>query len=300
MDASEASRVLDAVEKLESRHGISIIKLSEPISSTLSQPSDPTSENSSSSNTNNAELRTSDVSNSSLGAPTPASLEADLAHYRELFAKLRFSYVEQVTKEKFIRAIVGDPPVIVAPHENAALEASNAASKAALKALKNDVADVTADLAARGRDLSRRYEARRAGAATLRDMPGRLAGLEDEVDRLRAEQERETGGGGAGRPELRLPLAATLDLVEERRARRAALDRQLEQLAAQVPRKRKEADRLRAELQPLEARRLNSAAAAGEARKRKEAALGGAGDDLEERGRWWRASETVLKRMLEV
>ncbi|KAK1761679.1 hypothetical protein QBC33DRAFT_605009 [Phialemonium atrogriseum] len=60
------------------------------------------------------------------GAPTPVSLEADLAHYRELFAKLRFSYVEQMTKEKFIRAVVGDPPMIVAPHENAALEASDA------------------------------------------------------------------------------------------------------------------------------------------------------------------------------
>ena len=59
-------------------------------------------------------------------------------------------------------------------------------------------------------------------------------------------------------------------------------------------------DRLQAELVPLEAKRQNSAAAAKEARRRKEAVLGGVQDDLEERGRWWRGSETLLKQMLEI
>ncbi len=43
---------------------------------------------------------------------------------QELFSKLRFSYLEQVTKEKFIRAIVGDPPLVVEHQENVELEAS--------------------------------------------------------------------------------------------------------------------------------------------------------------------------------
>lgn len=291
MNPSETSRILGAVEKLESRHGLSIIKLSEPISSSL-----PTGDA-----TTTAEARTSDVSNSSLDATTPASLEADLAHYRELFAKLRFSYVEQVTKEKFIRAIVGDPPLIVAPHENAELESQNAAAKADLKRLKTEVAALATDLETRARDLSRRLEESRAATRTLRELPAQTAELEESVATLREERQKLQGEGeGSAKPELQLPLARTLELVEERKRKRAELDRQLEQLSSQVPRKRKEAERLRAELQPLEARRLNSAAAAGEARKRKEAALGGAEDDLEERGRWWRASETVLTRMLEV
>lgn len=291
MNPSETSRILGAVEKLESRHGLSIIKLSEPISSSL-----PTGDA-----TTTAEARTSDVSNSSLDATTPASLEADLAHYRELFAKLRFSYVEQVTKEKFIRAIVGDPPLIVAPHENAELESQNAAAKADLKRLKTEVAALATDLETRARDLSRRLEESRAATRTLRELPVQTAELEESLATLREERQKLQGEGeGSAKPELQLPLARTLELVEERKRKRAELDRQLEQLSSQVPRKRKEAERLRAELQPLEARRLNSAAAAGEARKRKEAALGGAEDDLEERGRWWRASETILTRMLEV
>ncbi len=91
--------MLRTVDDLQARHEISIIKLSEPISSAIAEAS---------SNGGVNTARTSDASISSLDNLTPASLEADLEHYRELFAKLRFSYVEQVTKEKFIRAIVGD------------------------------------------------------------------------------------------------------------------------------------------------------------------------------------------------
>ena len=67
-----------------------------------------------------------------------------------------------------------------------------------------------------------------------------------------------------------------------------------------TPRKRKEAERLQAELQPLETKRTNSMAAAKEAQRRKEAALGGVADDLEQRARWWRASEGVLKQVLDI
>ena len=105
---------------------------------------------------------------------------------------------------------------------------------------------------------------------------------------------------GAGNSEMHLPLARTLELVEERKKRRAELDRQLEQLQGQVPRKRKELERLQAELQPLETKRQNSTAAAREARRRKEQALGGVEDDLEERGRWYRAADASLRQMLEI
>jgi hypothetical protein len=74
----------------------------------------------------------------------------------------------------------------------------------------------------------------------------------------------------------------------------------LEQLQVMVPRKTKELERLNAELQPLEVKRLGSTASANEAKRRKEEALGGVGDDLEERGRWWRGVESGVKGMLGV
>lgn len=282
MANAKAEKVLHDVEDLQSKHEISIIKLSEPILSAL-PPAGQIA------NT----ARTSDVSTSPVDA-TPASLEADLAHYKELFAKLRFSYVEQVTKEKFIRAIVGEPPLIVTPQENLELEKQNAKAKGQLKALKMEVADMVEELERAGTGLSKKYEGLQMETVALRDMPDKIAGLEERIAKLR--EQLQPGEN----PSLNLPLAKTLELVAEKKRQRHELDRQLEQLRSQVPRKRKEMERLQAELQPLEVKRKNIVAAAEEARRRKEQALGGVEDDLEERGRWWRASETALKQMLEI
>lgn len=283
MATAKAEKVLQSLEDLQSKHEITILKLSEPISSALPHTSQD----------GTTTIRTSDVSNSSVDA-TPASLEADLAHYKELFAKLRFSYVEQVTKEKFIRAIVGEPPLIVSPQENLALEKQNAMAKGQLKQLKLQVAEMVEELERRGRDIAKRYEGVRVETVSLRELPQKIAGLEARIAELR---ERLQPGEN---PSLNLPLAKTLELVAEKKLQRHELDRQLEQLRSQVPRKKKEMERLQTELQPLEQKRQNSAAAAREAKRRKEQALGGVEDDLEERGRWWRASEAALKQMLEI
>lgn len=279
MTSTKTSKVLQSLEDLQSRE-ISIVKLSEPISSSVPQ---------------DARQRTSDASNASLDAPTPASLRADLAHYKELFAKLRFSYVEQVTKEKFIRAIVGDPPLIVTMQENLDLEKENAAAKSELKALKLEVADMVAELEKRGRELSKRYENVKLETAKLRELPAKSQELEERIEELREEQESSSED-----PNLNLPLAKTRELITRRKREQQELARELEALEAKAPRKRKEAERLQAELQPLETKRQNSMTAAKEAQRRKEAALGGAADDLEQRARWWRASENVLKQVLDI
>lgn len=280
MDAIKTTKVLETLQNLQSTNEVSIIRLSEPISNSAPQDS---------------RQRASDVSNASLDGPTPASLEADLAHYAELFAKLRFSYVEQVTKEKFIRAIVGDPPLIVTMQENLDLEKENGAAKAQLKALKLEVADMVAQLEKTGRDLSQRYEAVQLETATLEELPTKTAELEARIEELKAAQ--DVPGSD---PTQNLPLAKTLDLVNRRKREQQELARELEALQAKVPRKTKEAERLRAELQPLETKKQNSSAAAREARRRKEAALGGVADDLEQRARWFRASEGVLKQVLDL
>ncbi|KAJ3528555.1 hypothetical protein NM208_g10149 [Fusarium decemcellulare] len=281
MNQAKAREALEALDQIQSTRQISIIKLSEPISSSTPQ---------------DARQRTSDASNSSLDAPTPASLAADLAHYKELFAKLRFSYVQQVTKEKFIRAIVGDPPMIVTMEENLELEKENAAAKKQLKELKTEVADMVTDLEQRGIELSKKYENVLLETTKLREMPTKIEELEAQIEQLRASQEVPKGTS----PSMNLPLAKTLDLVNQRKREQQELARELESLQAKVPRKRKEAERLQIELQPLETKRQNSATAAREARRRKEAALGGAADDLEERARWWRASEGVLTQVLDI
>lgn len=288
--------ILATLLEVQESHEFSIIKLSEPLSAPLKQ---------------NPGERTSDVSADVFDNPTPASLEEDLSHYKvrlldsqygiysltslkELFSKLRFSYLEQVTKEKFIRAIVGDPPLVVEHQENVEFEQTLAFSKEALKSQKTEVAELVAELEKRGRELCRKYQNIQMQTSQLQELPQRIAQLEASVDELRAAQQPGSN------PTLNLPLEKTLDLVEERERERAELDRQLEQLQLILPRKTKELERLNAELPPLEVKRLGSTAAAKEAKRRKEEALGGAGDDLEERGRWWRGVESGLKGMLSI
>ncbi|KAI2627203.1 hypothetical protein GGS21DRAFT_529015 [Xylaria nigripes] len=275
-------QILEELQALVANQEITILKLSEPISTEIAQRRDHPQ-------------RTSDVSNTSLDATTPASLEADLTHYRELFAKLRFSYVEQVTKEKFIRAIVGDPPLIVNPQENIDLEKQNLEAKATLKALKTEVADMVAELEKKATSLSKKYEKVQMETVKLQELPDKIAELEGVVAQLRNTQGAELDPN----PELNLPLAKTLELVDAKKRQMDELDRQLEQLQSQVPRKQKELSRLHAELQPLETKRQHSTAAAKEARRRKEDATGGV-EELEEVGRWHRAAEAGLKQMLEM
>ena len=62
--ADDASKTLQALAELQKRP-LSIIRLSEPLTS-VTQSS----------------TRSSDVSNSAIDHPTPASLEADLSHYK--------------------------------------------------------------------------------------------------------------------------------------------------------------------------------------------------------------------------
>lgn len=281
MDTTRASEVLEALRGLRDEHDVSIIGLSDPIASSTAQ---------------DGRLRASDASSASLDGPTPASLEADLAHYTELFAKLRFSYVEQVTKEKFIRAIVGDPPLIVTMQENLDLEKDNGEAKAQLKSLKLEVADMGAELERKGRELSQRYERVHKETAQLEQLPTQLRETMAEVEALR----RAADTSGDEDPNQKLPLNKTLSLVAKRKTEQQELARELEALQAKVPRKRKEAERLRTELQPLETKVHNSEAAAREAQRRKQAALGGVADDLEQRARWWRANEAVLRQVLDM
>ena len=135
--ASNPSETLASLYSLQSTP-LTIIRLSEPLSSPA-----PTT-------------RTSDISTSSLDSPTPATHPADLTHNKEHFNKLPFSYLEKIHTEKFLRAIVGDPPLIVEHGENIELEAQLKEVKEVLRSQKQDVARMVEELEGRGREMARR------------------------------------------------------------------------------------------------------------------------------------------------
>ncbi|KAF2839052.1 hypothetical protein M501DRAFT_1031206 [Patellaria atrata CBS 101060] len=236
----------------------------------------------------------SDVSADVLEKSTPGSIEADLAHYKELFSKLRFSYVEQLTKEKFLRAIISDPPPIVEAAENAAFEARLGEEKAALKAQKMEVEEIVGELERKGRELSLRYESIQLRTEELAALPAKITDLNTTHNTLSSMIPSP-----ALNPSLSLPLPATQSLLSQRRAELEVLDAELAAFEAAVPAKSRELEMLEAELRPLEVQKEALTKVAREAMRRREQGEQGWGNGIEEQGRWWRAVEAGLRELME-
>ncbi|KAB8236890.1 hypothetical protein ETB97_005739 [Aspergillus alliaceus] len=275
---------LEQLRQLEKNNGdlkshLAIVRISEPIFA-------PDADNPS----NSLPKRTSDAS--IIDNPTPASLEADLTHYKELFSKLRFSYVEQVTKEKFLRAIVGDPPLVVGHNENVELETQLAEVKAELKARKEEVRTMITEMEKTGRDLANRYNNVELQITQLSTLPESIENLESTIAGLRAKQASNTDASSQN-----LPLPATLSLLAEREAELASLNRQLAAVQNALPRKTREAEAVERELGVLERRKSEAVTQAREAERKKQE---GESDGLEEVGRWYRSAEETLKHLVGV
>ncbi|CAG8081526.1 unnamed protein product [Penicillium olsonii] len=286
--ASSSAEALAALQQLEQsgdlKKRLTIVRISEPISTDVG------------SSYASASRRGSDVSTSNMENPTPASLEADLSHYKELFSKLRFSYVEQVTKEKFLRSIVGDPPVIVGHNENMELETQMAEVKAELKARKEDVRVMVEEMEQMGRDLASRYKEVELQTAQLSTLPASIETLESTIAGLRAKQVANMGSSDSNHSSSQnLPLPATLALLTEREAELAALNRQLAAVQNTLPRKTREAEAIERETGVLKRRKSEAVAQAQEAQRKKQQ---GESDGLEEMGRWYRGAEETLKELV--
>jgi len=256
--------------------------------------------------------RMSDASSTTLQAdiPTPASLQADLTHYKvcsthlliwkhtdlqqELFTKLRFSYVEQVTKERFLRAVVGDPPLYVSASQNSALESQLLSVKATLKAQKTEVSELIAELERQGRALSQKHQHVQLQTIQLTELPEQIADLKSTIETLKAAQEPKSDN-----PLLILSLPQTMDMLSETEEESMKLDMELAELQAAIQIRARELSQLQSELAPLQVLRGRAVADAEDSKKRKAQGISGLGDELEERGRWLKGVETTLKGMLE-
>lgn len=138
--------VKDALVQLQEPRRLTILHISEPILNAVAQ-----------SQTTDSQISRSSTSFSDPRiASTPSTLAADLTHYRDLFSKLRFSYVEQETKERFLRAVVAEQPDFVAASDNVELEEKLRVDKESLKGKKQEVREIIGELEEQGRHLARR------------------------------------------------------------------------------------------------------------------------------------------------
>ncbi|KIW50178.1 hypothetical protein PV05_11792 [Exophiala xenobiotica] len=286
------SATLSSLRTQQAQHPLSILALAEPITASQSQP-----------NISTAQPRPSDVSSHNAsdldnGQLTPSSLSADLAHYKDLFAKLRFSYLEQVTKEKYLRSIVGDPPLVVTHDDNLELEAKLAGMKSELKAKKEGVEALVKDMEAQATMLADVYEDIQMGMDVLETVPAEIETLRGQVEALKREVAGKRDGTGTGTttttndPRMNMSLEATRQALAEQTGRTREIEEQIAALQRELPGKMERMEAVDRELAELDRRRNESARLAAEERKRKE--MGGR-DEVEELARWYRSQEVVLR-----
>lgn len=262
---------------------LTLLKLSEPL---LTPHSD------------NQQHRTSDASATSpLQTPTPNTLTNDLQHYRSLFTKLRFSYTEQVTKEKFLRYLVSSTPVEhVSPTANAELERQLGEVKETLRAQKRAVDEEVNTIEVHARELARRWKGIESAREELDSLPSVIEGLKAEVEEMRRTQGID-GEVGDGQAEMGMGLEETVTLVKEREQQLERVGGRLEEVREEREKKEKELEKLQEDVVRSEREVKRAKKAAEDARRRREG-KGGVGDEIEEKGRWLRGVEGTLRGLL--
>jgi len=223
---------------------------------------------------------------------TPSALSADLAHYKDLFSKLRFSYTEQVTKERFLKSIVSNPLVPISTTEIDALSTKLISDKSLLKAKKEAVATALAQLEELAREVARREVSVQSQTEGLADIPSRIEDLEEVIEELKQRQPEVNP-----LPEMNLSLEATAGLLGERETAREEMEARIAELEDVVPRRERDVDGMVVEMQGLEERKRRAVDEAREMSKRRK---GGMGDAVEVRGRWLRGTEKVMREWLKV
>lgn len=215
-------------------------------------------------------------------------LEAELQSYKEYFSKLRFQYLEQVTKERFLNAITAEVPDLVEPEEIEVLQIKVAKQKAQLKECKSQVDGIHTQLTRLGKQICEEYERIKSSSTKLSTLPASISELEAEVAELLSLQPNDPD------PDLNLPLRETLSKLQSADSEILQLQRQIDAANRSINSKQRKLDGLEKELKPLEANKEAVSANAEEnLRRREEERMRGLAN-RENVGKWYKREEEVL------
>ncbi|KAK9387987.1 hypothetical protein V1515DRAFT_620904 [Lipomyces mesembrius] len=246
----------------------------------------------------------------SVDCSNPAAIEVELKDFKELFSKLKVTYLEQETKETFLRAIldedeekateeaserkdlrvwrVGQLDLDEATQRNVGLKQVLVDKKKALQNASNEIAALV------GR-VCDKYEVLKADVSEAEEMLHEIESMQAEVRELKKGEEE-----GDKDVHQTLSLKETLSLYGNFKAQESELDDDIHELTEVIiPKKKQELEKLSAELINLSelSRRLEKAAKiAIEARKveMKQGKI----IAKENIGQWYTNVLLILKRLL--
>ncbi|KZO95351.1 hypothetical protein CALVIDRAFT_599150 [Calocera viscosa TUFC12733] len=128
----------------------------------------------------------------SLQPLNPALIDRDVADHKDYFTKVKFKYLEQESKERFLRYILReDPPSLRAAH-NMQLEQTNTALKTSLKTSKLALDTSITQLRALAPAIEASHSQTSSDAASAAQLVKSIRDMELELARLRAQHPPET------------------------------------------------------------------------------------------------------------
>ncbi|KAK9255754.1 hypothetical protein V1507DRAFT_502002 [Lipomyces tetrasporus] len=251
--------------------------------------------------------------NISVDCSNPAAIEVELKDFKELFSKLKVTYLEQETKETFLRVILDDNDDegetenedsnerkdlrIWRIKEKDLDEATqrNAGLKQVLVDKKNALQDASDQITALVGEVCDKYEILKTEVGQAEDMLQEIESMEAEVRELeRGEDEADKDGHQA------LSLKETRDLYGNLITQDLELDRDIHELKEVIiPGKRRELENLTAELGRLSelSKRLEEAARLAVEERQLEMRQGKT-VAKENIGRWYSNVLYILKSLL--
>ncbi|EEB08188.2 Bfr1 binding protein [Schizosaccharomyces japonicus yFS275] len=115
--------------------------------------------------------------------------EPELRYYKELFSKLKVSYIEQETKERYLRCLLDNPPILVEPDENAQLDRLNAQQKSKLKEKKRAVEQLIDHIETGCTNLSNEYLTLTDSCNSTNKLLTEIAELEKSLHELQQDEQ---------------------------------------------------------------------------------------------------------------
>lgn len=224
----------------------------------------------------------------------PQLIDRDIDFQRENFHNLKLAYLEQETKEKFVRAVVSDPPLVVEQADIAALESENAAKKHRLQDQKRVCAELQTELEAQSRAVCAEWDELAGQGKTeesarlveeMRAMEAELAQLEAQHEALRVPDTAENESLDA---DLLLPLDGMRSLAADYDSRARTLrEARLSELDAAVSQRQADLARETQAVAELEAEHARVQQAARETVELRERELRRGLEEREATARWY-------------
>lgn len=114
----------------------------------------------------------------------PLAVNEEIIFKKEEFAKLKFQYLEQETREKFLRAILSSPPLFVEQKDVDEYEVQNRARKAELKELKVSMSATVQKIQEKNSENVSLYHDLQTKLAAADALQGEISELEETLRSL--------------------------------------------------------------------------------------------------------------------